>query len=490
MKPSNRSPSPLAFGAIGDAYGFCFEFAKPAFVAKYNNLSYRQHPEFSHVVPGVYSDDTQMQLALAELIMRGDAWTRENIAESFVRTYKRDPRPGYARGFRAFLDEIQSGAELLSRIRPDSDRNGAAMRSPVIGLLPKIETVVEYAKVQAAITHDTKGGIDSAVASALMCHFLTYDLGAKSELPEFLSAHVSGYDWRRAWFGKVPVHGMSTAYAALTVLMSSNSMSELLKRSIAFTGDVDSVATIALACASGSALFEDDISDELWRGLESAAFGLPTLKEVDAAVWSKVSSGSESSSNVTQETKPEPQVSAKNKPCVFFDRDGIINRPVAYYILSPNDFHVYPEFLEALRVATDKGYAAVVITNQKCVGLGQITEAGLGTIHDKLRRIVREAGLDLLDIYFCGDTEPSPRKKPAPGMLLEAAEAHGLDLTRSWMVGDSVRDVEAGKAAGCSTVLVQNDLFASLCPDADHSLSSIVDLPQFLNTHLTQETQP
>jgi|GEM_PF-333733 len=172
---------------------------------------------------------------------------------------------------------------------------------------------------------------------------------------------------------------------------------------------------------------------------------------------------------------------SSKRPCVFFDRDGIINESVAYYILSPDDFHVFPAFIEALQIATERGYAAVVITNQKCVGLGQISESGLGEIHDKLRRIVAEAGLELLDIYFCGDTEPTPRKKPAPGMLLEAAEAHGLELRRSWMIGDSPRDVEAGRAAGCQTLLVNED---KTSPAADQRIDAVTELPGFLRKNL------
>lgn len=170
-----------------------------------------------------------------------------------------------------------------------------------------------------------------------------------------------------------------------------------------------------------------------------------------------------------------------SRPCIFFDRDGIINKPVAYYILSPEEFHVYPEFLEALRLVTERGYVSVVATNQKCVGLGQLSQEGLDAIHDKLRSELAAVGLELLDIKWCGDTEPSPWKKPAPGMLLEAAEAHDLDVARSWMIGDSPRDVEAGKAAGCQTLLINAEKTSEF---ADHHLSSIDGLVAFLDQML------
>ena len=130
MKIAADQPSPLAFGAIGDSYGFCFEFAEPEFVARHNDLEYHQHPEFADVAPGAYSDDTQMQLAIAELLAGGEEWTPIAIANQFVRVFKRDPRPGYAKRFRELLDDIETGAELIERIRPESERNGAAMRPP------------------------------------------------------------------------------------------------------------------------------------------------------------------------------------------------------------------------------------------------------------------------------------------------------------------------------------------------------------------------
>ena len=180
-------PSPLTFGAIGDAYGFCFEFADEKFVHQHNDLQYHQHPEFDNIRPGNYSDDTQMQLALAELLISGERWTPLTVAEAFVRTFKRDPRPGYARRFAALLHDVESGAELVQRLRPESERNGAAMRAPVIGLLPKIEDVIEYATVQASVTHRTDGGINSAVATAMMSHYFVYDLGSTNDLPIFLT---------------------------------------------------------------------------------------------------------------------------------------------------------------------------------------------------------------------------------------------------------------------------------------------------------------
>ncbi len=276
-------PSPLVHGAIGDAYGFCFEFAPPEHVAAHNHLRYHPHPELP-IVPGAYSDDTQMQLALAELFVADEAWTPLAIADAFVRTYHRDPRPGYAKRFRALLESVSSGAELLATLEPTSERNGAAMRAPVVGLMGDLDEVSERATVQARVTHDSPGGVDSAVAAALMAHYFARNVGPKKGLTEFLEEHVPSIDWREPWRGPVPVHGVSTVRAAATAIDGASSQADLLHRCIALTGDVDSVATIALACASASAEVEGDLPPELFDGLERSAFGLPYLERVEGQV--------------------------------------------------------------------------------------------------------------------------------------------------------------------------------------------------------------
>ncbi len=273
--------SPLAFGAIGDAYGYCFEFAAADHVQRHNNLRYVQHPEFTDVSPGVYSDDTQMQLALAELMLSGAEWSPDNIAQAFVQTYKRAPRPGYAKRFAELLGKVEDGADLQARLIPTSDRNGAAMRAPIIGLLSDEQTVIEYARIQAAVTHDTAGGRDSAIAAALILHFLYHQIGPKADLPTYLASHLPDYDWKHAWQGSVPCHGISTVMAALTAIMTTSTLSQLLHQSIAFTGDVDSVATIAMTCASCSPVFARDLPTALISQCEHTTYGLPYLVQAD-----------------------------------------------------------------------------------------------------------------------------------------------------------------------------------------------------------------
>ena len=177
------------------------------------------------------------------------------------------------------------------------------------------------------------------------------------------------------------------------------------------------------------------------------------------------------------------------RPCVFFDRDGIANvapPPEEYYVLSPERLFIVPAFLDSLRVAQTQGYASVIVTNQKCVHRGLIDLEGVQAIHEKLRNAVIEAGVELLAIYVCPHGDGHPDKKPNPGMLLRAAQEHGLDLPRSWMIGDSERDMQAGKAAGCAVNIFVNAHTPSQV--ADHSLTQMGQLPDYLKQHLPQLT--
>jgi D-glycero-D-manno-heptose 1,7-bisphosphate phosphatase len=168
------------------------------------------------------------------------------------------------------------------------------------------------------------------------------------------------------------------------------------------------------------------------------------------------------------------------KACVFFDRDGIVNlSPGPGYVERWNDFHLVPSFVDALRVATERNHAAVIVTNQRGVALGFMTEETLVDMHEKLRGILRhEHGLDVLDVLYCPHHKDTCEcRKPKPGMLLEGARRHDIDLGLSWMIGDSERDIEAGHAAGCRAILVSDGHSPTT---AEHRLHDMSALPALL----------
>ena len=167
--------------------------------------------------------------------------------------------------------------------------------------------------------------------------------------------------------------------------------------------------------------------------------------------------------------------------CVFFDRDGIVNAAPGAdrYVLRWEDFHLLPEFVEALRVVRAHGYQAVIVTNQRAVARGLVSAAEVESIHRSLVDLLRQKyRLDLLDVAYCPhDAGECECRKPAPGMLKAMAAKHGLDLAASWMVGDAETDIEAGRRAGCRTILVNGDEPLS---KADWRVSAMKDLPGLL----------
>ena len=171
-------------------------------------------------------------------------------------------------------------------------------------------------------------------------------------------------------------------------------------------------------------------------------------------------------------------------PCVFFDRDGIVNivPEGVYYVSRDEDFHITPHFWDALAVVKRKGYRAVIATNQKGVFTGATPLAVLHAMHDRLRREAAERGLPIEGVYYCPHGEPCACRKPKPGLLLDAARDLNLDLARSWMIGDKPRDCEAGQAAGCrGTLLVSEDLAS---PAATHHIRQLADMAGFLEREL------
>jgi ADP-ribosylglycohydrolase len=129
-----------------------------------------RHPRH-RIIPGRYTADTQMSLAITEAIVSGMDWTPRVLAGAFVDAFKCAPREGYASGFYDFLRHVRDGDQFLAEIHPDSDKSGAAMRAAPIRVYTSIAKVIERAALQAALTPDTADGTNAAFAAALMTHY-------------------------------------------------------------------------------------------------------------------------------------------------------------------------------------------------------------------------------------------------------------------------------------------------------------------------------
>ena len=165
----------------------------------------------------------------------------------------------------------------------------------------------------------------------------------------------------------------------------------------------------------------------------------------------------------------------------FLDRDGTINTPAApgSYICWVEEFRLLPGVREAVRALNRHGVLAVVITNQRAVALGLLTEDRLDRIHERMIELLAVGGAKLDAVYSCTcDDEPLCQcRKPRPGLLLQAAQDHEIVLRDSWMIGDSDVDVLAGRAAGCHTILI-NDVHSNSLSSAAMPELVVDSLPE------------
>lgn len=142
---------------------------------------------------------------------------------------------------------------------------------------------------------------------------------------------------------------------------------------------------------------------------------------------------------------------------ILLDRDGVINQDSHDYIKSPEEWQPLAGSLEAIALLNQHGYQVAVITNQSGLARGMFTEADLAQIHAKMQRMVLEHGGNISAVYYCphGPDSTCGCRKPKPGLLLQCAAEHQIDLSETWMIGDSFRDLQAGIAAGAQPVLVK-----------------------------------
>ena len=167
---------------------------------------------------------------------------------------------------------------------------------------------------------------------------------------------------------------------------------------------------------------------------------------------------------------------------VFLDRDGVLNRSAIrngrpYAPTSLEDFQLLPGVTEAVVQLRAAGFRLIVVTNQPDVATGKLPREILEQMHHQLR-----AWLPLDDIKTCChlDADGCACRKPKPGMLLEAAREQGIDLSRSFMVGDRWRDVAAGKAAGCKTIFVDYSYAESLEKPPDFVVTSLLEASKLI----------
>ncbi len=165
---------------------------------------------------------------------------------------------------------------------------------------------------------------------------------------------------------------------------------------------------------------------------------------------------------------------ASLRPALFIDRDGTLMEEVDH-CCDPALVKAYAGAAEELMRARALGWATIIVTNQSGIGRGYFTVDQFEAVQ---RELLRQLG-DVIDAsYMAPDhpDNPSPRRKPAPGMLLEAAVEHALDLSRSWMIGDKAIDIECGRNAGTRTILVETGYGKNTAECApDHRVPTVTE---------------
>src|SRR5436190_3655086 len=149
---------------------------------------------------------------------------------------------------------------------------------------------------------------------------------------------------------------------------------------------------------------------------------------------------------------------------VFLDKDGTLLEDVPYNV-DPSKMRLMEGVAEGLFLLHSSGYKLIVVSNQSGVARGRFPEYALAGVKKRMHRLFGECNVPLAGFYYCPHhpegTQPGYNvecdcRKPAPGLILRAARDHGIDLEQSWFIGDILNDVEAGRSAGCRTILLNN----------------------------------
>lgn len=166
----------------------------------------------------------------------------------------------------------------------------------------------------------------------------------------------------------------------------------------------------------------------------------------------------DSQHNLQHDLQPALRPGTPHGCAVFIDRDGVVNRRrVADYVKTWQEFQFLPDIFQVLPEIHAAGYRAILITNQQGIAKGLMAEGDLAAIHAHMQdELYRRTGHRFDGIYFCphGKDDGCNCRKPEPGMLLRAADEHGIQLSCSWMIGDSESDVVAGLRAGCRAIRI------------------------------------
>lgn len=295
--------------AIGDSYGRAFEFNSKEFIKQFNTgLDYVLRPDEESELMGVYTDDTQMSLALAEHLIDDNVdWSLDNLAERFVKTYIRDPHPGYSKRIVGAIEESAKYKKQVGRrffnacqLPVIVDSNGSIMRSVPLGILPTEGHVIRAAQIQSLITHCSPAASMGSQLIALTAHYFYYRKHMGDYSPttylQYLEEHnmfeyymicENAFEEYYSKNKTIPCDANITVGAVINTLFISKSTKDILINAIGLSGDVDSIAAITLGIASLKDNVIVNYSRELINNLENNDYGKDYLINIDKEILKK-----------------------------------------------------------------------------------------------------------------------------------------------------------------------------------------------------------
>lgn len=272
--------------AIGDAYGAGFEFQELDYIIKNNDLTqYHKHGMYTEIYKR-YTDDTQMAIAITELLLEDENWNEIKVADKFVEVFHRDKRRGYSDRVYNALDASKNGTDFLKIIDNRSSGNGSAMRAYSIGLIKDVNQLLEFCEIQAKTSHNTEEGISCAKRIALAVHFYKYKLGDKSSLIDFVNDTLKEKEVYKV-ASPIDMHGYFTTQAVIKMVSEADSMKDCLKRGIDHGGDTDTVAALSMAILSQKESCEKTLPKFLYDELENGTYGKGFLISLDLKLKEK-----------------------------------------------------------------------------------------------------------------------------------------------------------------------------------------------------------
>ncbi len=277
--------------AIADSFGIGFEFLRDDELVPVDlDAGYRQHPRYTDMIPGHYTDDTQRSVANALTVIGGGhrsgrAYDMLAYVEVYQRVFRRDPRAGYSRRYEEFLRNncnvwpVEFATKLVRR-----STNGAVMGAAVLGYLHTPAQVKLAATAQATSTH-SPDTVQYAQIVALAAHYFIYRIGPRKDILLWLLSQVDGFGLiGYPNLHKTTMDAHSPVENMLVLLMQYTSIRQIIQKAVELGGDTDSCAAIAVAVASCSDDFDWDVPTILIDGLEKGQFGEDFLKSMDLSL--------------------------------------------------------------------------------------------------------------------------------------------------------------------------------------------------------------